>query len=80
MTTTDQRQSRMATRRRLLLGCLVAAYCFATGAAVGVLIERVRFDGRRAAVLAQYETLSARLRDRLMAIEKALPRPATAER
>lgn len=70
----------MKNPRRVLLACLVADYCFVMGATVGTLVERIRFDPQRTAVLARYDSLSTRMHDRLMAIEKSAPRHATADR
>jgi hypothetical protein len=67
-------------RRHLLLACLVGLYCMALGAIAGVLIERIRFDRHRAVVLAQYDALSARLREHLMAFEVSVTRRATPDR
>jgi hypothetical protein len=68
------------TRRRIALACLLGLYCLALGAIAGVLIERIRFDRQRAVVLARYDTLSARLRDHLMAFEASVTRRATVDR
>lgn len=50
------------------------------GTLVGVLSERIRFDHRRAAVLAEFDALSARVRDHLVTIEKSVTHRAATKR
>jgi hypothetical protein len=41
--------------RRVLLGIVVGLYLLSVGGLVGTLVERIRFNYRRAPVLARYE-------------------------
>jgi hypothetical protein len=44
-----------ARQTRLLLGIIVGLYLLSVGGLVGTLVERIRFNYRRAPVLARYE-------------------------
>jgi hypothetical protein len=70
-------------RRRVWIGAVViAAYALAMGTLMGTLMERVRFDQKRAVVLREYEEKTARVRSRLMELEgtASLLAPALQER
>lgn len=61
-----------ARRARLILGIGFGLYVLSLGGLVGTLVERIRFDHRRDAVLARYDaTLRAR-RATLMTIEREI--------
>jgi hypothetical protein len=63
-------ESGAVTRRCVWIGATaIAAYALAMGVLVGTLMERVRFDQRRAVVLREYEEKTARVRSRLMELE-----------
>jgi hypothetical protein len=46
-----------ARRTRVLLGIVVGLYLLSVGGLVGTLVERIRFNYRRASVLARYEAV-----------------------
>jgi hypothetical protein len=54
--TCDQANRHQPTRR-VVLGIGIGLYLLSVGGLVGVLVERIRFDHRRASVLARYDTL-----------------------
>jgi hypothetical protein len=60
----------MRRRRRLaVIVGIVCLYLAGVGFLSGVLVERVRFDARRAAVLERLSTTEQRLHARLMDLE-----------
>jgi hypothetical protein len=70
-------------RRHVWMGAVgIAAYALAMGVLAGTLMERVRFDQKRAVVLREYEEKTARVRSRLMELEgtASLLTPALHER
>lgn len=72
----------MTRRHRLaaIVG-IVCLYLAGVGFLSGVLVERVRFDARRAAVLERLTTTEQRLHARLMDLEHRPPsRPADMQR
>jgi hypothetical protein len=76
-------ESWAVNRRRVWIGAVViAAYALAIGVLVGTLMERVRFDQKRAVVLREYGETTARVRSRLMELEgtASLLTPALQER
>ena len=57
-------------RRSIRVGAvLIAAYALGLGVLVGMATERLRFDGKRAVILREYEEKTARLRRWLMQLE-----------
>ena len=61
----------MARRRRLALALgLAYLYVLGMGFLAGVLVDRVRFDQRRAEVLRYLTLTEARLRARLVSLER----------
>ena len=57
-------------RRRIRVGAvLIAAYALGLGVLVGMATERLRFDGKRAVILREYEEKTARLRRWRMQLE-----------
>jgi hypothetical protein len=76
-------ESGAVNRRRVWIGATaIAAYALAMGVLLGTLMERVRFDQKRAVVLPEYEETTARVRSRLMELEgtASLLTPALQER
>jgi hypothetical protein len=76
-------ESGAVNRRCVWIGATaIAAYALAMGVLVGTLMERVRFDQKRAVVLREYEETTARVRSRLMELEgtASLLTPALQER
>jgi hypothetical protein len=73
---------RPVQRARVVLGFTIGFYLLALGGLVGIAVERIRFDHRRAPVLARYNaTLRAR-QATLMAIEREVAqglRPTSVE-
>jgi hypothetical protein len=59
-----------ARRTRVLLGIVVGLYLLGVGGLVGTLVERIRFNYRRAAVLARYEALLKARQEALMSMER----------
>jgi hypothetical protein len=57
---------------RIVLGVVVAMYLLGLGGLVGTLIERVRFDYRRDAVVARYDGLLRARNATLMSIERQI--------
>jgi hypothetical protein len=56
--------------RRAILGIVIGLYLLSLGGLVGTVIERMRFDYRRAPVLARYEALLRARNATLMTIER----------
>jgi hypothetical protein len=61
----------MRIGRRAIAAAGGALYLFGRGLLTGVATERIRFDGKRQAVLRRYERLAAEWRARLMGVERA---------
>jgi hypothetical protein len=62
----------VVNRRCVWIGAgMIAAYALAMGVLVGTLMERVRFDQKRAVVLREYEEKTVRVRSRLMELKGA---------
>ena len=69
------------SRRTVISGTMLGLYCFGLGFACGVIKERVDYDGKRSARLAEFDAAASRVRARLMLIEKdALRSDARGER
>ena len=71
--------------RRIVLGVAVAMYLLGLGGLVGTLIERIRFDYRRDAVIARYDGLLRARNAMRMILERqiahgALPTSTEADR
>src|SRR5262249_5316691 len=60
----------LAPVRRIVLSLLIGLYLLGLGALLGVIAERMRFDQRRASVLARYEALLNARRAAMMTIER----------
>jgi len=58
------------TRPRWVAGVGLAVWLFGTGVLVGTIAERLRFDHRRSAVLARYETMLRERNVQLMRLER----------
>jgi len=56
--------------RRIVLGVIVGLYLLGLGGLVGTLIERIRFDYRRDAVVARYDDLLRARNANLMTLER----------
>jgi len=56
--------------RRAVLAIVIGLYLLTLGGLVGTLAERIRFDQRRAPVLARYEALLRARNATLMTIER----------
>src|SRR5262249_21306720 len=56
--------------RRIVLGVIVGLYLLGLGGLVGTLIERIRFDYRRDAVVARYDDLLRARNATLMTLER----------
>jgi hypothetical protein len=59
-----------ARRTRVLLGIGMGLYLLSLGGLVGIVVERIRFDYRRAPLLARYEALLHARQATLMTIER----------
>jgi hypothetical protein len=59
-----------ARARRAILAGFVVLYLSGVGFLCGLAMERMRFDGHRAAVLASLAAAQTRLHARLMALER----------
>ena len=62
--------------RRLAGACMLGAYLICMGFLGGTIYSAIKFDQRRAAVLAQFEESSTRLRAKLMHFEHQAERTA----
>ena len=60
----------MSRRRLSVLMVMIALYLCGIGFLSGMVVERMRFDGRRAAVLASLSAAQARLHAHLMHLER----------
>jgi len=58
--------------RRMVLGVIVGMYRLGLGGLVGTLIERIRFDHRRDAVVARYDGVLRARNATLMSIERQI--------
>ena len=58
------------SRRRRVLALGLGLYAIAVGVLAGMLLERVRFDAERAAVLTRVTMAEQRLHARLMDLER----------
>jgi hypothetical protein len=58
------------SRRRRVLALVLSLYAVAVGFLSGMLLERVRFDAERAAVLTRVTMAEQRLHARLMDLER----------
>jgi hypothetical protein len=61
------------TRSQLALTAGLALYLAALGFVGGMLVERVRFDQRRARVLTRLTTAEQQLHGRLLELERSIP-------
>lgn len=61
--------------KRALLLVLAALYLLGVGFFLGVVVERMRFDGARAAVLDRYREAVRRVHEHQMDIERRQPQP-----
>jgi len=57
---------------RVVLGVVVGTYLLSLGGLAGTAIERIRFDYRRDAVVARYDSLLRARNATLMAIERQI--------
>ena len=62
--------------RQLGAACIVGAYLVGMGFLGGVIVSAIRFDHRRAAILAELDDASTRVRAKLMHFEHDAVRPA----
>jgi hypothetical protein len=62
--------------RRIVLGVVVGMYLLGLGGLVGAVIERIRFDYRRDAIVARYDNLLRARNATLMTIERQIARGA----
>ncbi len=60
----------MTRRRGWVAGVGLAVWLFGAGVLVGTIAERMRFDHRRSAVLARYETMLRERNAQLMRVER----------
>ena len=58
------------SRRTVVSGTMLGLYCFGLGFACGVIKERVDYDVKRSALLAELDAAASRVRARLMLLEK----------
>src|SRR5262245_66644518 len=58
--------------RRIVLGVIVGVYLLGLGGLVGTLIERIRFDHRRDAVVARYDGVLRARNATLMSVERQI--------
>jgi hypothetical protein len=65
--------------RGIIMRAVVATYLLCLGFLAGVLVERMRFDHARSAILARFEAATAKLHDRLMTLEHGTEVQAKAE-
>jgi hypothetical protein len=56
----------------VILGIGIGLYLLSLGGLLGVLVERIRFDHRRAPVLARYDALLHARQETLMSIERGV--------
>ena len=56
--------------QKTLLAIMVGVYLLGFGMLAGVVLDRMRFDGQRTAVLTRYEQALRRMEDVPMALEK----------
>ena len=62
--------------RRLVLACLVGTYLLTMGFLGGTIVSAIRFDHRRAVILAELDDMSTRVRAKLMLLEHDATRTA----
>ena len=62
--------------RRHVIACLVGAYLLAMGFLGGMIVSAMRFDHRRAVILAELDDTSTRVRAKLMLLEHDATRTA----
>jgi len=70
--------------RQIAGACMLGAYLLVVGFFGGVIVNAIRFDGKRAAVLSRLDDATGRVRAHLMRFEhdaarSAEPRDASAE-
>ena len=70
----------MTGRRALFLAIMAGCfYSTALGVLLGIVVDRIRFDAERAAVLSRLTTAERQVRVRLMDLERAPFQPRGAE-
>ena len=62
--------------RHLVLACLVGSYLLGMGFLGGTIVSAMRFDLRRAVILAELDDMSTRVRAKLMLLEHDATRTA----
>ena len=65
----------MNTWRKIVLGVGLGVYLLGMGMFIGIVIERMRFDGQRSEVLARYEGALREWQTYRIAIEKDAASP-----
>jgi hypothetical protein len=63
------------TWRKIVLGITLGGYLLGLGTLVGMVIERMRFDGQRSEVLGRYEHALREWQTYRIALEKDAERP-----
>lgn len=61
-------------RTKTVVGILVGAYLLGVGMLVGVVVDRIRFDGQRSEVLGRYEQALRDWQTYRIALEKSAER------
>src|SRR5215475_12619143 len=76
----SSRDSGLPPARQAVLGIGIGLYLLSLGWLAGTLVERIRFDHRRAPVLARYDALLRGRQATLMTIEREVVQGASGAR